>query len=72
MFQLDTQTKALARRAFVSNLHDRVSNCEEELSVYDDCAEQNIQPKDVWERAHKAAHGYSITGSLFGMNQVAM
>jgi hypothetical protein len=34
MFQLDTQPKALARRAFVSNLHDRVSNCEEEtLSI---------------------------------------
>jgi hypothetical protein len=35
--------------------------------IYDDCAEQNIRPDDVWKRAHKASHGYPITG-LFGMN----
>ena len=33
-------------------------------SIYDDCAEQNIQPKDVWQRAYNEAHGYSVTGLL--------
>ena len=33
-------------------------------SVYDDCAEQNIQPEDVWKPAHTTKLLFACSGRI--------